>query len=73
MQELLLIWGDIDTTERKVIVELANRLYKGHQRYGPLKKNLTSGKYKWDVELFEELLDVAVYACILRLKEELAQ
>lgn len=50
-------WYDLPDRERHVINVLINRLARGLEDYGPLKR----GKKNWKREAFEEALDASVY------------
>lgn len=59
--ELGLIWDELGSNERAVLVTIANRLFVGQKRYGliePHKKN-------WRKEAYEEALDMAVYSACM--------
>lgn len=63
--ELGLIWDELGTNERAVLLTLANRLFAGQSRYGKLEPN----KKNWKKEAYEEALDMSVYAACLFLQE----
>ncbi len=55
--ELVQDWEAMGDRERRVLREVANRLYLGQQTYGELSK----GKKKWCREALEEAMDGMVY------------
>jgi len=69
IEELLRTWDALQPAERRLWLALGERIAKGQQKYGGLAKTHTVKD--WNTELFEELEDVAIYACILRLMDSL--
>lgn len=64
------IWDQLaklDVDELRVIKSVAGRLATGKKQYGTL--DIATDKRNWSKEIAEEILDQAVYASILLLKE----
>lgn len=64
------IWDQLaklDVDELRVIKSVAGRLATGKRQYGTL--DIATDKRNWSKEIAEEILDQAVYASILLLKE----
>lgn len=57
IERLLEVYEKLGPVERKVLCTLANRLYAGQRKYGPLQP----GKKVWTWEAFEEAIDQNVY------------
>lgn len=55
--ELVQDWEAMGDRERRLIREVANRLYLGQKAYG----ELTNGKKRWCREALEEAMDGMVY------------
>ncbi|MDD5374458.1 hypothetical protein [Acidithiobacillus sp.] len=55
--ELVQYWEDLGDRERRVLREVAGRLYMGQKAYG----ELSPGKKKWCREALEEAMDGMVY------------
>jgi hypothetical protein len=67
-EELARLASELGPVERRILVELAQRLRDGERRYG--RFNLSTDRRDFRAEAAEEALDLAIYAAAQLLRGE---